>query len=85
MELKFSVRRDRYSVTQGTATVCCNGEELITYGDDLQLMGGEWRSTKTDAELITTTLFPNELVRSAYPDRVASVQEKIEKIGRGEQ
>ena len=37
MELNFTVKRNRISVTQGSATVFLNGVEVITFGDDIYL------------------------------------------------
>lgn len=37
MTLNFEVRRNRSSVTQGSATVLLNGQEVITFGDDMYL------------------------------------------------
>lgn len=61
----FTVRRNRGSVTQGTATVLLNGLEVITFADSItllinnksrgkeygQVIGG-WQSEKKDIEFI---------------------------------
>jgi len=39
MNLKIEVIRHRRSVTQGTAEVLCNGQSVVTYGDDYVLDG----------------------------------------------
>jgi len=65
--LRFEVRRNRPSVTQGSATVYINGEEAITFGDDIELIRegeryygpiiGGWASKKPDAGFICGLLF----------------------------
>lgn len=38
MILEFTVKRNRASVTQGTATVFLNGQEVLTFGDKIELI-----------------------------------------------
>lgn len=69
MKMIFEVRRNRPSVTQGSATVILNGQEVITFADNIEIAKparsaeyGEnidgWQSTKADAEFIKGVLFP---------------------------
>lgn len=37
MKMEFTVKRNRGSVTQGTATVLLNGQEVITFADDITI------------------------------------------------
>ena len=39
--ITIEVKRHRQSVTQGTATVLVNGEEIITFGDDIYLKNND--------------------------------------------
>lgn len=39
--ITIEVKRHRQSVTQGTATVFVNGEEVITFGDDIYLKNND--------------------------------------------
>lgn len=65
--LQIEVRRNRPSVTQGSATVYVNGEEAITFGDDIELIHpgekyygpliGDWASRKPDASFIHGMLY----------------------------
>ena len=36
--LRFEVRRNRPSVTQGSASVYINGEKVITFGDEIEII-----------------------------------------------
>ena len=38
MKLEIEVRRIRQSVTQGEAAVYVNGEKVIQFGDDIQMV-----------------------------------------------
>ncbi len=38
MDYTFTVKRNRSSVTQGTATVYLNGAEIITFGDNIDMI-----------------------------------------------
>lgn len=39
--LKIEVRRNRMSVTQGSATIVINGKDIITFGDDMYLKNSD--------------------------------------------
>ena len=64
MELIYEVKRERYSVTQGTVDVYLNGEFLISFSDTIELGGtygeviGGWGSTVSDERFIKGVLFP---------------------------
>ena len=68
MQITIEVRRNRPSVTQGSATVYINGEEIVTYGDEIELLKdgdvwygeniGGWASRKSDAAFICGALNP---------------------------
>lgn len=65
--LEFEVRRVRMSVTQGEALVYCNGQYIINFADEPELIKpgekyfgeliGGWASTTPDAKFIYATLF----------------------------
>lgn len=65
--LRFEVRRNRPSVTQGSASVYINGEKVITFGDEIEIIKpgeryygeliGDWGSRKPDANFIRGLLF----------------------------
>lgn len=65
--LHIEVRRNRWSVTQGSATVYVNGIETITFGDEIEMIApgekyygpliGDWASKKDDAGFIRGLLF----------------------------
>lgn len=57
MEYTFTVKRNRFSTTQGSATVYLNGEEMITFDDKIELIDGKWQSVKSDADFIKGLLF----------------------------
>jgi hypothetical protein len=57
MNLNFEVKRISHSVTQGSAAVYCNGEYIVTFGDDRKLIDGEWKSPKPDTDFIIGALF----------------------------
>ena len=90
MKLEIEVRRSRRSVTQGEAGVYINGQFVISYGDDIQLITGNapafgevidgWASTKPDMDFI------RELLASDYPirDRLNAVLTSIEAEERGD-
>ncbi len=69
MKMEFTVKRNRGSVTQGTATVLLNGQEVITFADDITITDenrgaeygdiiGGWQSSKPDSAFIKGVLFP---------------------------
>lgn len=54
---RISVRRERFSVTQGEAVVCVDGIEVIRFGDQIELSsGGIWRSVIQDDQFIIGAL-----------------------------
>lgn len=67
MILDFTVKRERYSVTQGNATVYLNGEKILALADEIKLIkDGEtyygenidgWASTMSDNDFINGVLF----------------------------
>lgn len=67
MKYLIEVKRNRISVTQGYATVYVNGEEMISFGEEIKLIRqsekyyGEmidgWASTKPDEAFIKGMLF----------------------------
>lgn len=77
INLNFTVKRNRISATQGSATVFCNGVEIITFGDRIELINGEWKSKIKDENFIHSVMFPNEIIRNAYPQRVKLFEDKI--------
>lgn len=69
MKMEFTVKRNRGSVTQGTATVLLNGKEVITFADEITITDknrgndygdivGGWQSSKPDSVFIKGVLFP---------------------------
>lgn len=66
MQIIFTVKRNRQSVTQGTATVCMNETEVITFGDQIELITdgksffgqkiGDWASVKSDKDFIRAVI-----------------------------
>ena len=69
MKMEFTVKRNRGSVTQGTATVLLNGVEVITFADEMTITDknrgndygdiiGGWQSSKPDSAFIKGVLFP---------------------------
>lgn len=67
LNLEFEVKRVRSSVTQGEAKVLCNGEHIITFRDNLEMIKpygnyygariGGWASTVPDAEFIKAAVY----------------------------
>ena len=63
----FTVERSRGSVTQGMAKVFLNGEEVMEFGDNIELIHdgdkyygqkiGDWASKTPDEAFIKGTLF----------------------------
>lgn len=62
MKLEIEVRRNRISVTQGFAEIWMNGERVLSFGDEIEiicegerfygpLIGG-WASRKPDSDFI---------------------------------
>lgn len=83
INLEFTVRRDRYSVTQGTATVLVNGQELITFADEIEIIHegeqyygeliGDWASKKPDVSFILGLLFSPMDEVYHYSDQVKAL------------
>lgn len=67
MTFEFTVKRERSSVTQGSATVYLNGEKVLTFADEIKLIKdgqtcygeniGGWASTTPDSDFINATLY----------------------------
>lgn len=67
MKFTFTVKRNRQSVTQGTATVFLNDIEVITFGDTIELVNkddqyygeiiGGWASVIPDKDFVKGLLF----------------------------
>lgn len=83
MLLEFTVKRNRASVTHGTATVFLNGQDVITFVDNIELIKdgqtfygeniGGWASVKPDEDFIKGCLF--------HPfDDVYHYSDKVKKI-----
>lgn len=83
MKFEIEVKRIRFSVTQGEAAVYINGEKVIQFGDDIQMVEpgqkyygekiGNWASTVSDADFIKGLLW--------HPyDDVYHIRDKVEAI-----
>lgn len=87
MILDFTVKRERQSVTQGTATVYLNGEKVLTFGDTIELIKegrpyhgeniGGWASTKSDSSFINGVLFHPKDGIYHYSDKVKEIISKL--------
>jgi hypothetical protein len=85
--LNFEVRRNRASVTQGTATVLLNGQEMITFGDEIEIvhpgekyygpMIGGWASKTPDYNFIRGLLWHNLDEIYHYSDKPKAVIQKL--------
>lgn len=86
MKEVFTVRRNRGSVTQGTATVLLNGQEVITFGDNITLTeGGKtrgaeygdivngWQSDKRGEDFIKGVIKPFCANAEAIKNRIAEI------------
>ena len=86
MKLCFEVERRRGSVTQGEATVLLNGQEVVTFGDKIELCpkgtrrGAEygenidgWQSVNSDADFLRGVLFPFYLQEKRIKDRRSEI------------
>lgn len=72
MKLEIEVRRNRISVTQGFAEVWMNGERVVSFGDEIEIIPegekfygpliGGWASRKTDSGFIIGAM------RYAFPE-----------------
>ena len=93
MKLCFEVERRRGSVTQGEATVLLNGQEVVTFGDKIELCpkgtrrGAEygenidgWQSVKSDADFLRGVLFPFYLHKQRIEERIAEILNREDKI-----
>ena len=83
MILDFTVKRERYSVTQGNATVYLNGEKILVFADKIRLIKdgetyygeniGGWASVIPDNDFINGVLFhPLDSVYH-YSDKVKAI------------
>lgn len=86
MKQVFTVRRNRGSITQGTATVLLNGQEVITFGDNItlaeggksrgveygEIIGG-WQSDRRDEDFIKGVLTPFYANAEAIKNRIAEI------------
>lgn len=56
MKYVIEVRRGRLSVTQGYAIVCVNGIEMMTFGDEIEMIkdGQRWYGDKIGGYASTT-------------------------------
>lgn len=83
MILDFTVKRERSSVTQGSATVYLNGEKVLTFADEIKLIkGGQtyygenidgWASTTPDSDFINGVLFHPLDNTYHYGDKVKEI------------
>ena len=90
MKLEIEVRRFRRSVTQGETGVYINGQFVISYGDEIQMITGNaqafgevidgWASTKPDMAFIRAFLASDYPIR----DRLNAVLTSIEAEERGD-
>lgn len=55
--LDFSVKRERYSTTQGSAVVYLEEQEMARFQDPIELIDGVWQSPKSDESFIRAMLF----------------------------
>ena len=93
MILDFKVKRERYSATQGNATVYLNGEKILTLADEIKLIKDDetycgenidgWASTTPDNDFINSVLFhPLDSVYDSvyyYSDKI--IKEIIKRQG----
>lgn len=93
MILDFTVKRERYSATQGNATVYLNGEKILALADEIKLIkDGEtyygenidgWASATPDNDFINSVLFhPLDSVYDSvyyYSDKI--IKEIIKRQG----
>ncbi|MBR4577325.1 MAG: hypothetical protein IKO25_08980 [Clostridia bacterium] len=85
--LAFEVRRDRPSATQGSATVYLNGQEIITFSDDIRMIRpgekyygpliGDWASVTPDYHFIRALLWNNLDSIYHYSDRPKAIIEQL--------
>lgn len=85
--LHFEVRRNRASVTQGTATVFLNGEEMITFGDEIEIIHagekyygpliGDWASKTPDYDFIRGLLWHNLDNVYNYSEKPKAIMQRL--------
>lgn len=86
MKLEIEVVRRRFSVTQGQADVLVNGQKVISFGDNIQIVKdgqtyygekiGDWASVTPDSAFIKGLLWhPYDMVYH-YSDLVKHILEK---------
>ena len=85
--LHFEVRRNRPSVTQGSASVYINGEKVITFGDKIEIIKpgekyygeliGDWASRNPDASFIRGLLFHHMDGVYHYSDSVKEIIDRL--------
>lgn len=73
MKYTFEVKRDRMSVTQGSATVYLNGEEVVTFDDEPKLINGEWKSVSSDADFIKAALYHSHDYVYHHSDKIKAI------------
>lgn len=83
MEYKFTVKRNRISVTQGSATVYLNGIELVTFGDTIEIVQKgqqyygdlitNWASTIPDGDFVYAVLFHSLDKTYHYSDKAKAI------------
>ena len=86
MKLCFEVERRRGSVTQGEAAVLLNGQEVITFGDKIELCPkgtrrgteyGEnidgWQSVTSDSDFMRGVRFPLYLNETRINERTPAI------------
>lgn len=86
MTLEFTVKRNRGSVTQGSASVYLNGQEVATFHDEIKLIKegepfygdniGGWASIKPDTAFINGVLFHPLDDMYHYSDKVKEIINK---------
>ena len=89
MRLEFTVKRKRSSVTQGFASVLCNGIVIEGgFGDEISLNGqygddiGGWKSTKPDSAFIEAVAFPGSFRREVYPQDIAIWEQRLKEAAK---
>lgn len=78
---EIDVVRKRFSVTQGGAVVRINGEEIMRFGDKIELVKHDdgksvWQSNVSDAEFIMATFFNKLDDVYHHSDKVKAVFER---------
>lgn len=85
--LNFEVRRNRQSVTQGTASVFLNGEEMISFHDEIEIIRpgemyygpicGGWASKTPDYNFIRALLWHNLDEIYHYSDKPKAIMQRL--------